>query len=650
MLLLCSGLLNLDHALTKAGVEQAENLFNEWNNFSSTEQEAAESAAIDDAEVGRVDTSYAGSSEATPAEVGKRSATRAAAFETTELIRGLTVSGFSESSVSAFPFLSPSQSAQLMKHFKKVSPSHGSGHGGRQSISGGMIPPISPRNGHVGDASGLDTPSCVHLLQHDNSAEHMLSSDGHAANEHAVNELRADLNLQFGRLSAGRPPLRISSGSHSRCQSEDIMEPAACDNATSTHTDSGSDSSSVVAGGIYSSTSTSVNNTNNNSTCPSESSTPISRSRSCTDPGAAPGPEMAFPHIYMTPNAIVSAATTDDSITATERYYHDNTVADSMIAVDVQATCSQTSFANFSKTLSIPRLELFAALKSRSDTIGSDDGVQIPNQPNCSSSSSSVQENYSASSITYFSSRTERSNDTSGSQTTREYCPANSNGTEDKRCLAGSGEVTLREEFASDEAGGAMDASADANDDNDERMFTSFSHDDSGGDTMADNYCGNDKLNGAGFEDDEDLLLSPDASVSGNMSVSVPYVATVAELRARMAELRRQFLSSDRIYSSPFTRAIETAVVGLKNHPAMHTNGLTLLRFATNKDIIVGILSYVDIVYSVIRELKGVGGLDSVGVAVDSAIISRVQDELADFVSKQQAAEVSTTKLTVIRD
>ena len=41
---------------------------------------------------------------------------------------------------------------------------------------------------------------------------------------------------------------------------------------------------------------------------------------------------------------------------------------------------------------------------------------------------------------------------------------------------------------------------------------------------------------------------------------------------------RSQFLQADRIYSSPFTRAIETAIVALEGHPALKEYGLTLCR------------------------------------------------------------------------
>jgi hypothetical protein len=50
------------------------------------------------------------------------------------------------------------------------------------------------------------------------------------------------------------------------------------------------------------------------------------------------------------------------------------------------------------------------------------------------------------------------------------------------------------------------------------------------------------------------------------------------ELRERMLQYRLQFIKSSRIYSSPFTRAIETALAGLKGHQAM-VNGVTLLRY-----------------------------------------------------------------------
>lgn len=49
-------------------------------------------------------------------------------------------------------------------------------------------------------------------------------------------------------------------------------------------------------------------------------------------------------------------------------------------------------------------------------------------------------------------------------------------------------------------------------------------------------------------------------------------------IEKRKKEYMRLFLHADRIYSSPLTRALETAVVSMEGHKALQTSGITLYR------------------------------------------------------------------------
>lgn len=72
--------------------------------------------------------------------------------------------------------------------------------------------------------------------------------------------------------------------------------------------------------------------------------------------------------------------------------------------------------------------------------------------------------------------------------------------------------------------------------------------------------------------------------------------------------LLKTFLASDLIYSSPLTRAAQTCIVGLKTHPHLARHNITLL--------------------SSCREVKGLGGLDTVGTAFGDRIEARVLEKL----------------------
>lgn len=88
-------------------------------------------------------------------------------------------------------------------------------------------------------------------------------------------------------------------------------------------------------------------------------------------------------------------------------------------------------------------------------------------------------------------------------------------------------------------------------------------------------------------------------------------------LEEKAKEYHQKFFQADKIYSSPLTRAVQTALVAMSDHPALQQEGLTL--------------------YSVIREVKGPGGMDTVGVHTGSLIAKHVRSEFATLVSPRDA-------------
>lgn len=90
-----------------------------------------------------------------------------------------------------------------------------------------------------------------------------------------------------------------------------------------------------------------------------------------------------------------------------------------------------------------------------------------------------------------------------------------------------------------------------------------------------------------------------------------------------LRESERQFLEETQIvWTSPLTRAVQTCLLTMQGHPALAEDRppVHLLRSC--------------------REIKGIGGLDTVGVAVGDQIIKRAQDKLAKTIGKAQAAQV----------
>jgi bisphosphoglycerate-dependent phosphoglycerate mutase len=90
--------------------------------------------------------------------------------------------------------------------------------------------------------------------------------------------------------------------------------------------------------------------------------------------------------------------------------------------------------------------------------------------------------------------------------------------------------------------------------------------------------------------------------------------------QTRREEFRERFLCADKVYCSPLTRAIQTAYVGLQHHPAMMKNGLVLM--------------------SLIREIKGIAGFDSIGIAHGDAIRERVRAEFSKILGQSKTDEL----------
>jgi hypothetical protein len=82
----------------------------------------------------------------------------------------------------------------------------------------------------------------------------------------------------------------------------------------------------------------------------------------------------------------------------------------------------------------------------------------------------------------------------------------------------------------------------------------------------------------------------------------------------------KAFLNAGKVYASPLTRAVETCLLSLRGHPTLTQRGLSLISSA--------------------REIKNIGGQDTVGCAVGEGIIARVQAELAAMLGEQEAAQV----------
>ncbi len=104
-------------------------------------------------------------------------------------------------------------------------------------------------------------------------------------------------------------------------------------------------------------------------------------------------------------------------------------------------------------------------------------------------------------------------------------------------------------------------------------------------------------------------------------SISSPARMPARNRKNRRHYLRRLFMKSNTIYTSPLTRAVQTALVALAQHPAGRCNGITL--------------------YSPIREFKSPGGFDTIGVACgETAIRKRIHEEFTKHISQERSQEL----------
>jgi hypothetical protein len=167
--------------------------------------------------------------------------------------------------------------------------------------------------------------------------------------------------------------------------------------------------------------------------------------------------------------------------------------------------------------------------------------------------------------------------------------------------------------------------------------------------------AGDDYEESESSEDEDDIENEPeverdavDRESRARHSMRVAQMMSIGgfnlnDLRERMFNYRMQFLKSSRIYSSPFTRAIETAIVALHEHRAM-MHGISLIRYVCGLKLYLSCmygLTFASYVRSCIREIKGVGGLDSVGVACGEEIAEKVFSELESKLGKVTAQDVS---------
>lgn len=96
-----------------------------------------------------------------------------------------------------------------------------------------------------------------------------------------------------------------------------------------------------------------------------------------------------------------------------------------------------------------------------------------------------------------------------------------------------------------------------------------------------------------------------------------------------------KFLTADAAYASPLTRATQTALFALQGHPMFNSNSNTKLRLM-----------------STIREIRNVGGLDTIGDAEGEQIMRRVEEEMLAELTKGQVTtiEEADSKLVESKD
>eukprot|EP00668_Euglena_longa_P019016 GGOE01023703.1.p1 GENE.GGOE01023703.1~~GGOE01023703.1.p1 ORF type:complete len:458 (-),score=116.06 GGOE01023703.1:711-2084(-) len=80
------------------------------------------------------------------------------------------------------------------------------------------------------------------------------------------------------------------------------------------------------------------------------------------------------------------------------------------------------------------------------------------------------------------------------------------------------------------------------------------------------------------------------------------------------------FMNAEVVFCSPFTRAIQTCLLALEGHPTLRQKGITLLSSA--------------------REIKKLGGFDSVGKASGDRIVARVKEQMCSIMPSQDVGRL----------
>jgi broad specificity phosphatase PhoE len=79
------------------------------------------------------------------------------------------------------------------------------------------------------------------------------------------------------------------------------------------------------------------------------------------------------------------------------------------------------------------------------------------------------------------------------------------------------------------------------------------------------------------------------------------------------------------IYASPLTRATQTCLLGLRKHPTIASRGVKLTR--------------------VLREVRNIGGLDTIGKEKGNGIMERVRAEMAQTVGADVADDACSVRV-----
>eukprot|EP01038_Epipyxis_sp_PR26KG_P004938 gene4938-6910_t len=130
-------------------------------------------------------------------------------------------------------------------------------------------------------------------------------------------------------------------------------------------------------------------------------------------------------------------------------------------------------------------------------------------------------------------------------------------------------------------------------------------------------------------DNNDDLFIASTVTHSGDGN---SYSGELASLEQLLQSQREKyidlFMQADKVYSSPLTRAIQTAFLSMDGHEAIRNPSLIL--------------------YSNIREIKRIGGLDTVGIEYgETNILNRTENELSQSIGHIRALEVMAPSLDV---